>query len=395
MNRGILGARVLSRNGCLYANNASALSYHSILRRYTSHSTSHKGYHSRLNRSLIRIDGLDSFRFIQNLISTNLNLIHRPDLKSDSSHTAQKVDPSSEVKPGIVYTSFMTSAGRIVFDAFVHPTDPTDLDKGYILDVDGRIGAEAVLEHVKKFKLRTKVNFTNVTEDYSVHSLMNSRHSDDKTVQLEGTDCPIDPRGNFMGNRVIVQKGEEKILRDFREISEEEYRIYRILKGVPEGHDCFWREEALPFEHLMEELNGVSFNKGCYIGQELTNRTHHMGVIRKKILPVVAVAAGEDGEKLSEGLYDKDIGEISQLVDRTSTLQRGKTLTSSTEKKSGKAGRFGLAMVRLEHVNEKVEETTLHTEDGTCVHVIRPFWWDHFVSEKKKLDQQLIDHIKQ
>lgn len=66
-----------------------------------------------------------------------------------------------------------------------------------------------MLDHVKKFKLRTKVNFTNVSEDYSVHSLMNLRLSDDKTVHLEGIDCPIDPRGDFMGSRMIIQKGEE------------------------------------------------------------------------------------------------------------------------------------------------------------------------------------------
>ena len=81
------------------------------------------------------------------------------------------------------------------------------------------------------------------------------------------------------------------------------YGLQAALLGVPNGAAELPSAEALPLESNLELLSGVSFAKGCYLGQELTARTHFRGVVRKRVLPVVVAAAvgGDGGEEVMEG----------------------------------------------------------------------------------------------
>jgi len=72
------------------------------------------------------------------------------------------------------------------------------------------------------------------------------------------------------------------------------YHALRLCYGVPEGVHDIVAEENLPLECNLDWLNGVSFSKGCYVGQELTARTHFQGLIRKRMMPVsLAPLTGE------------------------------------------------------------------------------------------------------
>ena len=97
-----------------------------------------------------------------------------------------------------------------------------------------------------------------------------------------------DPRLKFLGGRIICPKDSLEVskLGNFTIKSNlDDYNIARILYGVPEGDSEV--KNALPLNLNFHHLNGISFKKGCYIGQELTQRTYYTGVLRKKLMPYV------------------------------------------------------------------------------------------------------------
>ena len=105
--------------------------------------------------------------------------------------------------------------------------------------------------------------------------------------------CFADPRTNLNGVRVLCAKGslelEEGQVKYFK--TQEEYDMYRYLLGLPEGSkECGGQ---FPLHLNFQQLNGVSTNKGCYIGQELIQRTTHLGTLRKQVLPFIFNKEGE------------------------------------------------------------------------------------------------------
>lgn len=121
------------------------------------------------------------------------------------------------------------------------------------------------------------------------------QESDEFPGELE-TDVAafIDPRTSQMGVRVICVEDSLEI--DDSEIvrldSSHEYDLIRMMLGIPEGSSEIGNQ--FPLNMHLHYLNGVSFEKGCYIGQELTQRTFHTGVIRRVALPFMIVSKPED-----------------------------------------------------------------------------------------------------
>ncbi|XP_021544512.1 putative transferase CAF17, mitochondrial, partial [Neomonachus schauinslandi] len=95
-----------------------------------------------------------------------------------------------------------------------------------------------------------------------------------------------DPRTARMGWRLLTQDEGLALVPGGRLGDLRDYHRHRYQQGVPEGIHDLPPGVALPLESNLAFMNGVSFTKGCYIGQELTARTHHMGVIRKRLFPV-------------------------------------------------------------------------------------------------------------
>lgn len=95
-----------------------------------------------------------------------------------------------------------------------------------------------------------------------------------------------DPRTARMGWRLLAQDEGPALVPGGRLGDVRDYHRHRYRHGIPEGVRDLPPGVALPLESNLAFMNGVSFTKGCYIGQELTARTHHMGVVRKRLFPV-------------------------------------------------------------------------------------------------------------
>lgn len=138
---------------------------------------------------------------------------------------------------------------------------------------------------------------------------------------------------------------------DIPTLETKDYQTRRYIHGIPEGQTEIPRETALPMECNIDLSSGIDFRKGCYVGQELTIRTKHTGVVRKRILPVQLYGPGEnvsgdDGPARFEPDWKGSVplnADIKQLDDEGS-IKKGR----SAGKFITGVGNIGLALCRLE-----------------------------------------------
>ena len=151
-----------------------------------------------------------------------------------------------------------------------------------------------------------------------------------------------DTRAPNLGKRVAVFGGGKLGV----EVDFTVYNVRRILLGIPEGQDEILNGGNIAQESNMDYMGGVDFRKGCYVGQELTIRTHHTGVVRKRVLPIQLYRPGDPvPERLTYDptfnfaplLHGKDPN-ISNLIGKRRPA--GKFLRG--------VGNIGLALCRLE-----------------------------------------------
>jgi folate-binding protein YgfZ len=155
-----------------------------------------------------------------------------------------------------------------------------------------------------------------------------------------------------MGRRVLADAQHETLEGVDKVESLETYQIRRVLRGVPEGQKEILHGSALLQESNIDFMGGVDFRKGCYVGQELTIRTHHTGVVRKRILPVQLYPLDSSPpEKLT---YDAKLASNNALPPPETKIFR-----QGDEKKKHSTGKFlhgigniGFALCRLEAMTD-------------------------------------------
>ena len=161
-----------------------------------------------------------------------------------------------------------------------------------------------------------------------------------------------DPRAPGLGRRILAPGSmpRPQEIEDLAEATLDSYKIRRYLRGVQEGQGEIQSEKALPQESNIDYMSGISYRKGCYVGQELTIRTHHTGVVRKRALPVMLYPLGSaEPEALA---YDADttveIPPLESIMDRVTKEGRqrglGKFMTG--------IGNIGIGVCRLEGVQD-------------------------------------------
>ncbi|NXG19642.1 CAF17 transferase, partial [Grallaria varia] len=214
----------------------------------------------------------------------------------------------------------------------------TEEEPHILLECDGDV-LDSLQSHLKLYKIRRKVDIAPCPELslWAVIPQEQAGNASGSFPDLAGKAVLFapDPRTEVMGWRLITRKGVnvEEIIPGSQVGDVRDYHRHRYKEGIPEGVKDLPAGVALPLESNLAYLNGISFTKGCYIGQELTARTHHMGVIRKRLLPVC----------LSAPLPTHGVPEGAEIL-----TESGKPVGKF---RAGE-GDLGIALLRLAHMNE-------------------------------------------
>ena len=213
------------------------------------------------HRSVIAVGGPDRVDFLQGLISND----------------------TTKVAPGrAIWAALLTPQGRFLNDMFV-----ADDGNGMLLLETDRERAPGLAKKLGLYKLRSKVTVEDRSAAMEVAVVFGS--AAESVLPLEDGVAFVDPRLPGLGVRVLVPAGRASTLLAARGIATaplEAYDALRLKFGVPDGSRDLVVDKALLLENGFDELNGVDWQKGCYMGQELTARTKYRALIRKRLLPV-------------------------------------------------------------------------------------------------------------
>jgi tRNA-modifying protein YgfZ len=248
------------------------------------------------DRGVVSVTGDDARTFLDNLITNDMALL--------DTH-------------GAIFAGLLSPQGKILFEFFV-----VRAGEGYLLDV-AVDQAAGLVKRLSMYKLRAKVDVA-VAPDYKV------------LAGGSGLGVP-DPRSPALGLRILSASAPEVTG------TAEDYHARRIALGIPEGGKDYAFGDTFPHDALFDHLNGVSFNKGCYVGQEIVARMEHRGTARKRIVRITGTAP------LPPAGTDVRAGEAAIG-----------TIGSSS------AGR-GLAMLRVDRVAEFVAKGVPLTADGATI----------------------------
>ncbi|WP_445501611.1 CAF17-like 4Fe-4S cluster assembly/insertion protein YgfZ [Microvirga sp. G4-2] len=272
------------------------------------------------DRGVVRVSGEDAKNFLDGLITCDLG----------------RISPEA-ARLG----ALLSPQGKILFDFIVFQA-PDEIGGGYYLDAL-KVFAPDLAKRLTFYKLRAKVVIEDLSDAMAVVAGWDERKPDDE-VGLVAQDSRLPD----LGWRAIIAAQDAP---EFAKIPAEAYHAHRIALGVPEGGRDFLFGDAFPHEALMDQLHGVDFDKGCYVGQEVVSRMQHRGTARTRIVPAIY-----------EGGFAADVGVEVTAGEKT----LGTTGT-------GAEGR-GLIMIRLDRAADALAAGERILAGGIPVQLEKPRW---------------------
>lgn len=262
------------------------------------------------DRAVIAVGGPDRVSFLQGLVSNDVSL----------------------VAPGqAIWAALLTPQGKWLADFFIlHDQDRL------LLDCE-RAQATMLIQRLTRFRLRSKVELS--LTDLHVHAAWDG----EPRSGPGGLWIAPDPRLPEAGWRVLAASPQVYEM-DASGADAGDWDRHRLLLGLPEGSRDCESEKTLLLEAGFDELGGISWTKGCYMGQELTARTRYRGLLKRRLVPVASTAAlPPAGTILMHG--GVEIGSMRSSRDT-----------------------YGIALLRLEHLHTTIEA------DGHALHARIPAW---------------------
>jgi folate-binding protein YgfZ len=283
---------------------------------------------------LLRLSGAEVKAFLHGLVSTDV----------------------TKVTPGrAIYAALLSPQGKFLHDFFV-----VERDQALWLDCD-RARQGELSRRLTLYKLRSKIDIA----DANAGNVVAAVYGDGAFTRLGlapdvgsaraalGGVAYADPRLADLGARLILPAAEAAASLDAAGMvagSVDDYDRMRLELGVPDGSVDLEVDKALLLENNFEALHGVDFDKGCFVGQELTARTKHRGLIKKRLFQV-AIEGPTPPPDTVVMLGDKEAGVMRSA-----------------------RGALGLALLRLEQVGEAESSGRALLANGAKLRPKKPDW---------------------
>ncbi len=248
------------------------------------------------DRAILYINGEDAKEFLQNLISNDINKVN---------------DANS------CFSSLLTPQGKFLYEFII-----VKHKSGYLLDCE-KPQAEDLFKQLSLYKLRSKVEILNLSNEFVVAAFSHEKFltfdeaKDQPGYTIKYREDPIflDPRNKDLGARLIINL--EKLYLSLKKLDlhdanlKEYYSLSHSLGIVPKDLNKL-KDKLFGIECNFEELNGIDFKKGCYVGQENTARIKLKNKLSKRLFPINVING-----KLHEGesIYDNEIEIGKVLID--------------------------------------------------------------------------------
>ena len=245
------------------------------------------------DRGFIQVTGAEAKDFLQNIVTNDV----------------EKVTDSSSV-----FSSILTPQGKQLFEFFI-----LKLKDSYLLECE-KESTEEIIKILNYYKLRSKVDFINLNKEYSASVISlekfkeidSSNSSKGKTINYEDGLIYIDPRNDKLGAKIISKIGTvqikiKKLNLNFADKNKYYKNCFEL--GIPQINLKNLKDKIFGIENNLDELNGIDFKKGCYVGQENTSRIKLRNKLRRRILPIQKIS-GEISENDIIKYKDIEIGKI-------------------------------------------------------------------------------------
>ena len=234
-------------------------------------------FYKNSNSQFLSIEGEDSNEFLQNLITNDINKCS---------------------ENNIIYSCLLSPQGKFLSDFFI-----LKKDEKYLIETHSFF-YEKLLKKLNLYKLRSKVYINEVNNLHS-YSIFGDIQKDLDTFIFNS-----DPRNKNIGLKLIHLKKNPEILDSLNEINEEKYHQILIQNTVPLSHYDLEENKSLLLENNFENLNSISWDKGCYVGQEITARMKYRALLKKKIYSLEI----KEGSPLIGQVIKDDENEFGKII---------------------------------------------------------------------------------
>ncbi|KJC58595.1 folate-binding protein [Bradyrhizobium sp. LTSPM299] len=274
------------------------------------------------DRGVVKVSGEDARNFLNGLFTTDIE----------------------QLRPGLGrFGALLTPQGKIITD-FLITAAPSGHGGGFLIDAP-RALAKGLSDKLGFYKLRAKVVVENLSDSLGVLAAWDGEPAMQPDLSF------ADPRNAALGWRILIPEDLKQKLADLIGadlVDSDAYEAHRIASGVPRGGLDFTYGDAFPHETNMDRLNGVDFDKGCYVGQEVVSRMQHRGTARTRTVKIILDGPSpEVGATILAG--DKSVGTIGST-----------------------AGQNGLALVRTDRVADALDAGLSLTAGGLGLRLAEP-----------------------